>query len=463
MVFKLLYYFYLGTCLGILSNDRSMAHHITKPIITRGCHSVSSQSSSILRKDSLKENNVTNCYQFCFFNQSGSTVKTLLLRGTDCVCSVETLHTSFDSAKECTKSCPGNSNQSCGGYGNHTYAVYEIENIARSDQSEGCGFVYFQLHETGRNLNYGDCNEKKMAYCTMLTNTDGTVIKKTNMTWDEHNNNCLGHLAFIEDTKTVERNSVNVRRLRSTYWVGHRIWNYVRPLELATGLSKNYCAAVSEIICKICYRVIYKYIDTADSSDDHGDTKIVVSIDEINKSDGVPSNVTLIIAVTVPVVVLIVILLAVVCMKRKKAKLNSSKQHTNASSKNASDEDHDLPLQPIRGQSQQDLDYDHLHGNPSPLHTDNVYDVSGQCTDGPSIQDSDVYNTSKQCSGSELYDSSVRNPQKSESENIMNSDMYSTMNRHNGGEYPKDMDFYDHTSSTAQNNDKTNIYNEIDA
>ncbi|XP_062566213.1 uncharacterized protein LOC134228569 isoform X2 [Saccostrea cucullata] len=457
MIFKLLCYFHLATCLG--SNDRSIiAHHITKPIITRGCHNISLESHSILRKDCLEENNVTNCYQFCFLNQSGSTVKALLLKGTECVCSFETLHTSFDTAKRCNESCPGNSNQSCGGYGHHTYAVYEIENITSNDQNAGCGFVKFQLYETNPTLKSGDCNLRKMAYCTMLNNVDGTVIKTTNMTWDEHNNNCSGHLAFIGDTKTVQWKLDNAIQSGFTFWVGHRIWNYV-PIEFdEADSSNNHDDTESEIFID---EINESSGDTADSSNDHDGTKRVVLRDEINKSDDVPSSITLIIAVTVPVVVLIVILLAVVCMKRKKAKLNSSKQHKNVSSKNAPHEGHDVPLQPARSQTQQDQDYDHLHGNPASLHSDNVYDVSGQCTDGPSIQDS-MYNTSKQCSGNELYDSSVCNPQKSESENIMNSDMYSTMNMHDGGEYPKDIDLYDHTSSSGQNNDKTDIYNEID-
>ncbi|XP_062566214.1 uncharacterized protein LOC134228570 [Saccostrea cucullata] len=259
-----------------------MALQITKPIITRGCHNVSSQSYSILRKDSLEENNVTNCYQFCFLNQSGSTVKALLMRGGECICSVENLCTSFNTAKRCTESCPGNSNQNCGGYGSHTFAVYEIENINSNDQNEGCGFVNFQLHETEQRLSYGDCNKNKMAYCTMLFNVDGTVIKTKHLTWDEHNNNCSGHLAFIGDTKTVKWKLDNAIQSGFTFWVGHRIWNYV-PIEFdEADSSNNHDDTESEIFIN---EINESSGDTADSSNDHDGTKRVVLRDEINKSD----------------------------------------------------------------------------------------------------------------------------------------------------------------------------------
>ncbi|XP_061181214.1 uncharacterized protein LOC133189838 [Saccostrea echinata] len=501
MVFKVLCYLHLGS--EDKNNESQPVRNMTKPIITRGCHSISLETLSRTRNTSLEKNNVTNCYQFCFFNQSELAGNALLMKGTECVCAAVTPRTSFDTAKRCNERCPGNSNQSCGGNGTSTYAVYEIEKITSNDQKEGCGFVEFQRHIVNQTLEYGDCNEMIMAYCTKLANTDGTMIMDTNLTWNEHYNKCSGHLAFINDTKNVQWKSENSRLPSFRFWIGHRIWSYVPYESSEFETTNNDPVHISGTIYIIFIgwftflETITSFLDDSiimsltnkddivslvswnhnilfitpyygvltysniffnkqDNADSSNDTESASPKKEKNKSSDVPSNLNWITAATGPVVVFLIILLAIVCVKRRKAKLNSSTQPKNASSKND-----EVPLQPIRGQTNQDHDYDHLHGNPGTNPMDNVYDVSGNCVDGSNISDN-VYNTTKQCSGDEMYDSSVNNPQRSESENIINNDMYSTMSRHDGGNCPTDMILYDHTSSIAQNNDKTDIYNEID-
>jgi hypothetical protein len=85
-----------------------------------------------------------------------------------------------------------------------------------------------------------------------------------------------------------------------------------------------------------------------------------------------------------------------------------------------------------------------------------VYDVSGDCGAATDIQGDDVYNvTSDQCAGNEVYDSSFHTAKKFGTDNILNSDVYSSLLGQNGGEFQKDVNLYDHTNSSGQNDTKT--------
>ena len=53
------------------------------------------------------------------------------------------------------------------------------------------------------------------------------ILEHENMTWDEFNVNCSGHLLSFKETHGIHRTgSINIPP-SVRFWVGERIWSYI--------------------------------------------------------------------------------------------------------------------------------------------------------------------------------------------------------------------------------------------
>ncbi|XP_055996787.1 uncharacterized protein LOC125648343 isoform X3 [Ostrea edulis] len=444
----------------------------TKPIITRGCHS-SSLITQIAgdARTSMEENNITNCYHFCGVNTPESTTNALLMKKKMCICAPEALGTSYGTADKCSEPCPGNVNDWCGG--NSTYSVYEIDNFSNDDHSEGCGSV---KHHEKISIHYDNCTEERGAYCTGLSNTDGTRLKNDKKTWDEYNQICEGRLSFFNDTINAHsRGNTNILP-SARFWVGHRVWSYVlfghavlpNDLSVECALYDNTTGRIEFSSCwenhtYACQKDTEDYISASETPEP--------TLSETPRTDDAKTNegshqVALTAGVTVAVVALFVIVCILVILYKKRRKGKNRRHSVEPSVKQIrGSRNSGTDGVPIHQSETPDNDYtyNHLHENLSTQKdkSDYVYDVGGSCAAGINIHGDDVYNTSNQCSGNEVYDSSFHNSQKSGAD-ILNSDMYSTLLGQNGVECQKDVDLYDHTISSGQKDTKTDdLYHTI--
>ncbi|XP_048731304.2 uncharacterized protein LOC125648343 isoform X6 [Ostrea edulis] len=385
----------------------------TKPIITRGCHS-SSLITQIAgdARTSMEENNITNCYHFCGVNTPESTTNALLMKKKMCICAPEALGTSYGTADKCSEPCPGNVNDWCGG--NSTYSVYEIDNFSNDDHSEGCGSV---KHHEKISIHYDNCTEERGAYCTGLSNSHAVLPNDLSVECALYDNT-TGRIEF------------------SSCWENHTY---------------------------ACQKDTEDYISASETPEP--------TLSETPRTDDAKTNegshqVALTAGVTVAVVALFVIVCILVILYKKRRKGKNRRHSVEPSVKQIrGSRNSGTDGVPIHQSETPDNDYtyNHLHENLSTQKdkSDYVYDVGGSCAAGINIHGDDVYNTSNQCSGNEVYDSSFHNSQKSGAD-ILNSDMYSTLLGQNGVECQKDVDLYDHTISSGQKDTKTDdLYHTI--
>ena len=62
------------------------------------------------------------------------------------------------------------------------------------------------------------------------------ILEQENMTWDEFNVKCSGHLLSFEETPNIQRTGTTNIPHSVRFWVGERIWNYIH-----FGFGKHSC------------------------------------------------------------------------------------------------------------------------------------------------------------------------------------------------------------------------------
>lgn len=433
----------INSCnLTIFNADNSNGEHSSKiwqpfvqimtyPIITKGCHKLTSQiikSSTVMEK-----NNITNCYHFCWFNQTNRETKkkTLLMKGNSCSCLNKSLEDTIpqgDTSYTAVK-CPGD---------NSSYAVYEIDVSYHfiANQTAGCGSV----QPSEKIATFTNCSEKKGAYCTPLSNTDPTRLnQEEKMTWDDFKLKCEGRLASLNEIKNVNIDSKSSDTIfpSSRFWVGHRIWSYINyqfdPKLLTTSIKCGYYdpelgnvefGSCLENYCYECY----------EKDETKGETtqKIVTSTENPHQKSTkdkrqsemqAPNQITnIVIGGIAGTATVLLILLVIIYIKRKRARHIQPKPEPN---------EHQLiekPKQPVYDETHLENDYDHLHEHQDTHNVGdvNVYDVSISCADVTNIG-SDVYNTSKDFDCDKTYDYSTHNNLGKVDNSILNNDQYGTI------------------------------------
>lgn len=394
----------------------------TYPVITKGCHNITSpkiESSKV-----IEHNNITNCYHFCWFGQTngGSKIKAFLMKGNSCFCLVKSLIDIFDTAVKCPGQCFNSKTKGCDGLNSSSYAVYEIDDTYNltANQIAGCGSV----NPAEKKAYFINCSEERGAYCTALENVDGTQLKQDkNMTWDDANSKCAGHLASLSEISSVQSQSEETDFPSSRFWVGHRIWSYINyqfdPNLLSTSVKCGFFNPASgNIEFGSCME--NKLYECREK-----DSKRDANIEEATKQENVtaPNQTTkIVIGGIAGSVTVLAIVLIIIYFKRKNVK--NVQQKPEASELQLIEK----PKQPVYDETNLENDYDHLHEHQD-THTAgdvNVYDVSRPCADVTNIGE-DIYHTSKDFDSDKTYDYSAHSNLSKVDNTISNSDQYGTV------------------------------------
>ncbi|XP_078334474.1 uncharacterized protein LOC111110014 isoform X4 [Crassostrea virginica] len=210
----------------------------TKPIITKGCRELLAPEIKASRY--IENNNVTNCYHFCNFDNKELHIGAFLIKGGNCSCVKH-----YDHDDQHRRDCPnctciqsdGRDHQ---GNNDNIYAVYKIDtNDIEEKYSAGCGSMRPSLRE----LIFDNCSEQRGAYWLSLSNVDEKrILEQENMTWDEFNEKCCGHLPSVKEALNIRRTEITNIPHSVRFWVGERIWNYIHfgfESNLLTNIPEN--------------------------------------------------------------------------------------------------------------------------------------------------------------------------------------------------------------------------------
>lgn len=389
----------------------------------------------------MENNNITNCYHFCWFNQNGteSKIKAFLIKGNNCSCLNNVPGEAFSTEVKCPNKC-----SDCRiGVDNSLYAVYEIDDTYNltANQIAGCGSV----QPIEKKATFADCSEEKGAYCTALSNVDGTQLKQNeDMTWDKFNLQCGGHLASLNEIGSVQPKSIENISPTSRFWVGHRIWSYINyqfdPKLLTSSISTK-CGYFNQASGNIEFgSCLENYIYECQEKDATREATIGKTTKQENitsndnpyfkstRNDGhaetqEPSQVTnIVIGGIAGTVILLTILVITIFIKGRKAR--HIKPKPDASALNLIEKQ----KQPVYDETHPENEYDHLH-----VHQDthsvgdvNMYDVSIPCADVTNIG-GDIYNTSKDFDCDKTYDYSTHNNCSKVDNTMLNDDQYGTI------------------------------------
>nr|XP_022304839.1 uncharacterized protein LOC111111920 isoform X3 [Crassostrea virginica] len=409
----------------------------TKPIIPKGCRDL--MVPKIKASRYIQNNNVTNCYHFCNFNVDNKEllIEAFLIKGGNCSCVKH-----YDHDDKPRRDCPnctciqsdGRDHQ---GNNGNIYAVYKIDTkIKKADAIEkkysaGCGSTRPPAGE----LTFDDCNVQRGAYWHNLSNVHGKqILEQENMTWDEFNVKCSGHLLSFEETPNIQRTGTTNIPHSVRFWVGERIWNYIH-----FGIESNLLTNIPENPSIKC-----AYYNKTAGKTEFGSCMSKHSY-KCNETDMVPENTEsplhnssaqnhdgpslgVVIGIVVGLIVFLVILLISICIYRKRREARNTKSEPSIN-KVKLNEIQDRQL--VYEEDCLDNDYDHLHENPEKFHNANevnVYDVSRPCGDDSNILGSDVYDTTNELSKlNETYDSCYHTSSIKPIKAALSSDTYTTI------------------------------------
>nr|XP_022302038.1 uncharacterized protein LOC111110014 isoform X2 [Crassostrea virginica] len=402
----------------------------TKPIITKGCRELLAPEIKASRY--IENNNVTNCYHFCNFDNKELHIGAFLIKGGNCSCVKH-----YDHDDQHRRDCPnctciqsdGRDHQ---GNNDNIYAVYKIDtNATEKKYSAGCG----STRPPPRELTFDDCNVQRGAYWHNLSNVDGKrMLEQENMTWDEFNVKCNGHLLSSEETHGIRRTESTNIPPSVRFWVAERIWSYIH-FGFESNLL-NYISENSSIKCAY-YNKTAKKTEFGSCTSKHSY--------KCNETDKVPENTEsplhnssaqnhdgpslgVVIGIVVGLIAFLVILLISICIYRKRREARNTKSEPSINKVKLSEiQDRQL----VYEEDCLDNDYDHLHENPEKFHNANevnVYDVSRPCGDDSNILGSDVYDTTNELSKlNETYDSSYHTSSIKPIKAALSSDTYTTI------------------------------------
>ncbi|XP_078334466.1 uncharacterized protein LOC111110076 isoform X3 [Crassostrea virginica] len=208
----------------------------TKPIITKGCRALLTPEIKASRY--IENNNVTNCYHFCNFENKELHIGAFLIKGGNCSC---VKHYDDQHRRDCPNcTCIQSDGRDHHGNNDNIYAVYKIDTNATVKKcSAGCG----STRPTPGELTFDDCNVQRGAYWHNLSNVDGKrMLEQENMTWDEFNVKCNGHLLSSEEAHGIRRTESTNIPPSVRFWVAERIWSYIHfgfESNLLTYISEN--------------------------------------------------------------------------------------------------------------------------------------------------------------------------------------------------------------------------------
>ncbi|XP_078334468.1 uncharacterized protein LOC144625853 isoform X2 [Crassostrea virginica] len=311
----------------------------TKPIITKGCRAILTPEIKASRY--IENNNVTNCYHFCNFENKELHIGAFLIKGGNCSCVIY-----YDHDDNHRRHCPNCMPDGHDHQGNNVniYAVYEIgTNAIEKKYSAGCGSTGPPPGE----FTFDDCNVQRGAYWHNLSNVDEKrILEQENMTWDEFNVKCSGHLLSFEEALNIHRTgSINISPY-VRFWVGERIWSYIHfgfESNLLNNIPENpsvKCAYYNKTAMKTEFgscmsKHSYKCNETDMSRST--ESSVHISSDKNQHDDKVPeitefplhnspaqnhdgSSLGVVIGIVVGLVAFLVVLLISICIYKKRHK-----------------------------------------------------------------------------------------------------------------------------------------------
>ena len=82
------------------------------------------------------------------------------------------------------------------------------------------------------------------------------MLEQENMTWDEFNVKCNGHLLSSEEAHGIRRTESTNIPPSVRFWVAERIWSYIH-----FGFGKHSCNSHVKVCCFIALEKNYPYLD----------------------------------------------------------------------------------------------------------------------------------------------------------------------------------------------------------